>query len=128
MTQPINETKRFLLSITKNCETLIKQTHAKTEEILEITLTKPTKTFFSNHQSQLKEVWMIGLTRLEVYNSILILPEENNNFELHNFPDSNSGCISYEKVRDEIERDLEITDITATDLRDEIIGPIITEG
>ena len=30
-----------------------------------------------------------------------------------------------QKVKDDIKRDLEITDITASDLRDEIIGPII---
>ena len=35
------------------------------------------------------------------------------------------GGVSYEKVRDEIERDLDISDIRATDLQDDIIGPII---
>ena len=40
-------------------------------------------------------------------------------------PDSKSGGVSYEKVRDEIERDLALSDITATDLQDEIMFPII---
>ena len=31
-------------------------------------------------------------------------------------------CVSYEKVRDAIEKDLDISDITATDLEDDIIG------
>ena len=38
-----------------------------------------------------------------------------------------SGGISYIKVRDEIERDLGISDITAADLQDDIIGPIIID-
>ena len=35
MIRPKNETENLLLSITKNCETLIKQTHRKAEETLE---------------------------------------------------------------------------------------------
>ena len=68
---------------------------------------------------------MIGLTSLEVYNSIFNITEQTNKFELYKFPDGKAGCISYEKFRDEIERDLDISDITAADLQDEIIAPII---
>ena len=70
---------------------------------------------------------MLGLTGLEVYNSIFNIIEENNKFELYKFPNEKSVGVSYEKVRDEIERDLDISDITATDLQDDIIGPIIIE-
>ena len=35
MIQPKNETGDLLLSKTKNCETLIKQTHRKPEETIE---------------------------------------------------------------------------------------------
>ena len=35
--------------------------------------------------------------------------------------------VSHEKVRGEIERGLAFSDITATDLQDDIIGPIIIE-
>ena len=38
-----------------------------------------------------------------------------------------AGGVTYEKVRDEIEKDLGIADITAADLQDDIIGPIIIE-
>ena len=34
MIKPKNKTEGFLLSITKNCETLNKQTHRKAEETL----------------------------------------------------------------------------------------------
>ena len=70
--------------------------------------------------------WMIGLTDLEVYNSIFNITE-NNKFELYKVPDEKAGGISYGKIRDEIEKDLDISDITATDLQDDIIAPIIIE-
>ena len=70
---------------------------------------------------------MIGLTDLEVYNSIFNIREESNKFELYKFPDKKAGGISYTKVRDEIEKDLDIEDITAVDLQDDIIAPIIIE-
>ena len=37
-------------------------------------------------------------------------------------------CVSYEKVGDEIEKDLAISDITASDLKDDIIAPFIIKG
>ena len=41
MIQPKNQTEDLLLSITKNCQTLIKQTHRKAEETLEFKMIKP---------------------------------------------------------------------------------------
>ena len=41
-----NETENLIIPITKNCETLNKQTHTKPEEILEFKLAKPRKMFF----------------------------------------------------------------------------------
>ena len=43
-----NETEILLLSITKNCETLIHQTHTKPQETLEFELSKPGKTIHFN--------------------------------------------------------------------------------
>ena len=85
------------------------------------------ETFHFNPQIEVEDDWMLGLIELEVYNSIFNITEEKNKFELYKFPDEKSGGVSYEKVRDEIEKDHEITDITATNLRDDIIGPIIFE-
>ena len=56
---------------------------------------------------------MLGLTSLESYSSIFNKTEENNKFKLYKFPDKKSGGVSYEKVKDGIERDLKISDITA---------------
>ena len=68
---------------------------------------------------------MIRLTGSEVYNSIFNITEANNKFELYLFPDSQSGGVSYKKVRDEIEKDLELSNITATGLQDENLGPTV---
>ena len=127
MIRPKNQTEDLLLSITKNCEMLIRQTHRKPEETLEFKMTKPRETFHFKPPFRIKGDWMIGLTDLEVYNSIFNITEENNKFELYKFPDEKAGGVTYEKVRDEIEKDLDIEDITAADLQDDIIGPIIVE-
>ena len=127
MIQPKNETEDLLLSITKNCETLIDQTHTKPQETLEFKMIKPRETFHFKPPIQVKGDWMIGLTDLEVYNSIFNITEENNKFKLYQFPEDKFGGVTYEKVRDEIEKDLNISDITAADLQDDIIAPIIIE-
>ena len=127
MIRPKNETGDLLLSITKNCETLNEQTHRKPEETLEFNMIKPREIFHFKPPIPFDGSWMIGLTDLEVYNSIFNITEEINKFKLHNFPDEKSGGITYEKVRDEIERDLDLSDITAVDLQDNIIAPIIIE-
>ena len=123
--RPKNETEDLLLSITKNCETLIEQTHRKTEETLEFKMVKPRETFHFNPPILIKDNWMLGLTDLEVYNSIFNITKENNKVKLYKFPDEKAGGITYTKVRDEIERDLDISDITDVDLQDDIIAPII---
>ena len=127
MIRPKNETENLLLSITRNCETLIEQTHRKAEESLEFKMNKSREIFHFSPPIQIKGDWMIGLTDLEVYNSIFNITEENNKIQVYKFPDEKSGGVTYEKVRAEIEKDLDIEDITAADLQDEIIGPIIIE-
>ena len=127
MIQPKNQTEDLLLSITENCEILIKQIHTKPQETLEFKMIKPRQTFHFNPPIQINGKWMIGLTDLEVYNSVFNITEENNNFELYKFPDEKVGGITYTKVRDEVERDLDISDITDADLQDDIIAPIIIE-
>ena len=88
---------------------------------------KPRETFHFKPSIQVKGDWMIGLVDLEVYNSIFNITEQNNKFELYKFPDEKAGGVTYEKVRDEIEKDLDIEDFTATDLQDDIIGPIVID-
>ena len=65
---------------------------------------------------------MIGLTDLEVYNSIFNINTTNSKFKLYKFPDEKAGGVSYERVRDEIVKDLDISSITDADLQDDIVG------
>ena len=88
---------------------------------------KSKETFHFKPAIQIIGIWMIGLTDLEVYNSIFNITEENNKLQLYEFPNEKSGGISYTKVREDIERDLDISDITAADLEDDIIALIIIE-
>ena len=78
MIRPRNETEDLLYSITKNCETLIKQTLTEAQQTFEFKMIKPGET---------------------------------------------SDFID-EKVRDELKKDLEVTDVTAADLQDDIIPAI----
>ena len=109
MIRPKIETEDLLLSITKNCETLIEQTHRKPEKTLEFKMTKPRETFHFNPPIQIKGDWMIGNTDLEVYNSIFNITEENNRFGLFKFPREKDGGVSYEKIKHEIEKDLDFS-------------------
>ena len=63
---------------------------------------------------------MIRLKNLEVYHSFCYTTEENIEVQLSSFPDSKKTGTTYEEVIDEIEKILETSDITATDLQDEI--------
>ena len=51
----------------------------------------------------------------------------NNKFKFYKLPDETTGGISYTKLRDEIGKDLDISDITAAGLQDDILGPVIFE-
>ena len=103
------------------------QTHRKPEKTLEFKMIKPRENFHFTPPVQNKREWMIRLTDLEVDNSIFNITEENNKFKLYKFPDKKSGGVTYEKVGDEIERDLDISDITAADLQDDLIALITIE-
>ena len=55
MIKPKYETEDLLLSITKNYETLIRQTHRKTQEVLEFKMIRSRRYFISTHLSKLKD-------------------------------------------------------------------------
>ena len=108
MIQPKNKTEDLLLSVTKMCETLTEQTHRKAEETLEFKMIRSKQTFHLNPPIQYNGDWMLGLTDLAVYNSFFNITEKNNKLQLYKFPDEKIGGISYAKVRDDIEKDLDI--------------------
>ena len=124
MIQPKNKTEDLLLSITKNCEMLIKQTHRKAEETLEFKMIKPRETFHFKPPIQVEGDWMLELTDLEVYNSIFNITEENNKFELYR---DSSNKFGFLELKDEPEEILNIPHITQEHLEDEKIGSRIID-
>ena len=124
MIQPKNETETLLLSINKNCEKLVEQTHRKPEETLEFKMTKPREIFHFKTPRQTKGDWMLGLIDLEVYNSIFNITKEINKFELYT---DTFDEFSFEELRDEVEEILNIPEITDNHLEDETLAPRIAE-
>ena len=95
-----NETKNSLLSLSKNSETPIKQTHRKAVETLEFKMTKPKEAFHFNPSIQIDDgSWMVGLISLKLYNSIFNIAEQNNKFEQYT---ENFDELSFEVFKDEL--------------------------
>ena len=124
MIQPKNETEDLLLSITKNCETLVQQTHRKLEETLEFKMLKSRETFHFNPPIHTKGDWMLGLIDLEVYNSVFNITKENNKFELYA---DTFDEFSFLELKDEVEEILNIPEITNDHLENETLAPRIAE-
>ena len=124
MIRPKNDTEDLILSITKNCETLIDQTHRKPEETLQIKMFKPRETFRFNPSIQIQGSWMIGLTSLEVYKSIFNITERNNKFKLYRDTSNKFGFL---KLKDELEEIPNISHISQEHLQDDVIGPRIID-
>ena len=119
-----NETEDLLISITKNCQTLIEQTHRKPEETLEFKMIKPKETFHFKTPIQTKGEWMLGLTDLEVYNSIFNITEENNKFEIYT---DTFDEFSFHELQDEVAEILNIPAITDDHLEDKETADRIAE-
>ena len=124
MVRPKNDTEDLLLSITKNCETLIKQTHRKAEETLEFKMIKPREIFHFKPPIQIQGDWMIGILNLEVYNSIFNITEKNNKFEIYRDISNKFGFL---ELKDKLEMILNIPHVTIEHLDDEILGPRIID-
>ena len=62
MIRPKNKTEDLLLSITKNSETMIDQTHRKAEETLKFKMTKPREIVHFKPPIQIKGNSMVGIT------------------------------------------------------------------
>ena len=68
---------------------------------------------------------MLGLTDLEVYNSIFIITKENNKFELYT---DGFEEFSFEELKDELEEISNNPNITDDHLEDEITGPLVIKA
>ena len=63
---------------------------------------------------------MLGLTSLEVYNSVFCITEENNIIEFYT---DTFDEFSFDKVKDELAEILSFSDISPSHLQREILGP-----
>ena len=95
-----NKTEALLLALTKNCQTLVEQTHTKSQKRLEFILTKPSEIFSFKPPISVEGCWTRGFTSLEVYNSIFNITEENNKFELYT---DHFVEISFAELKDELQ-------------------------
>ena len=124
MIRPKNETEDLLLSITKNCETLIELTHRKAEDTVDFKMNKSREKFHFKPPIQIQGDWMIGLTNLEVYISILNITEKNNKFEIYRDISNKFGFL---ELKDKLEENPKNPLITTEHLDDEILGPHIID-
>ena len=85
---------------------------------------KPRETFHFKPPIQVKGDFMIGLTDLEVYNSIFNITEENNKFEFYR---DSSNKFGFLELKDELEEILIIPIISTEHLQDDEIGPRIID-
>ena len=85
MIRPRSKTEVFLVFLTKNCETLIKQTLTKTQGTLDFKNSKSREIFLYKPSFNLgpNSNWMVALTNLEVNKSFLEIRQEINKFELY---------------------------------------------
>ena len=125
MIRPKKETEDLLLNIFKNCETLITQTHRTPQETLEFKKNKPRETYHFNPPIQAKGDWMLGLTDLEVYNSIFNINTTNNKFELYT---DTFDEFSFDELKYELEEILKLSNITDAHSKDETTGPRIIKA
>ena len=72
----------LFLSIAKSNQKIVENTHSKPQETLEFKMTKQKESFSFDVSLLLTEKWMMGVTSLEVYNTVYNITEKNNKLEI----------------------------------------------
>ena len=72
----------LLLSIAKSNQEIVEITHSKPQETLEFKMTKQKESFSFDVPLLLPEKWMMGVTSLEVYNTVYNITEKNNKLQI----------------------------------------------
>ena len=72
----------LLLSIAKSNQEIVGNTHSKPQETLEFKMNKQKESFSFDVLLILNEKWMMGVTSLEVYNTVYNITEKNNKLEI----------------------------------------------
>ena len=68
----------LLLSIAKSNQEIVENTHSKPQETLEFKMNKQKESCSFDVPLELPEQWMMGVTSLEVYNSVYNITNKNN--------------------------------------------------
>ena len=72
----------LLLSFAKSNQEIVENTHSKPQETLEFKMTKQKESFSFDVPLLLPEKWMMGVTSLEVYNTVYNITEKNNKLQI----------------------------------------------
>ena len=72
----------LLLKIAKSKQEIVKNTPSKPQETLEFKMTKPKESFSFDVPLELPQKWMMGVTSLEIYNTVYNITEKNNKLEI----------------------------------------------
>ena len=72
----------LLLSIAKSKQEIVENTHSKPQETLEFKTTKQKESFSFDVTLQLNDKRMMGVTSLEVYNTVYNITHSNNKLEI----------------------------------------------
>ena len=72
----------LLLSIAKSNQEIVENTHSKLQETLEFKMNKQKESFSFDVPLILNEKWMMGVTSLEVYNTVYNITEKNNKLQI----------------------------------------------
>ena len=70
------------LNIAKSNLDIVENTLSKPQETLEFKMTKQKESFSYDVPLELPEKWMMGVTSLEVYNSVYSITNKNNSFQI----------------------------------------------
>ena len=72
----------LLLSIANSNQEIVENTHSKPQETVEFKMTKQKESFSFDVSLLMPEKWMMGVTSLEVYNTVYNITEKNNELEI----------------------------------------------
>ena len=72
----------LLLSIAKSNLDIVENTLSKPQETLEFKMNKQKESFSFDIPLDVPEQWMMGVTSLEVYNTVYNITEKNNEFKI----------------------------------------------
>ena len=77
-----NKQESLLLSVAKSILDIVENTLSKPQETLELKMNKQKESFSFDIPLELPEQWMMGVTSLEVYNTVYNITEKNNKIKL----------------------------------------------